>query len=78
MEFVKAFDQFGSFNKAAGYIEDWIRTKKHNATDFANDLPAIIERGKSIRQVIIKLRGGSPNCEINKNGAPVTPEVRNV
>jgi hypothetical protein len=78
MEFVKAFDQFGSFHKAAGYVEDWIRTKKHNATDFATDLPAVLERGKAIRSIIIKLRGGTSKCELNKNGAPVTSEVRNV
>jgi hypothetical protein len=42
MEFVKAFDSFGTFNKAAGFIEDWIRTKKHNATDFTNDYPAVL------------------------------------
>jgi hypothetical protein len=78
MEFVKAFDSFGTFNKAAGYIEDWIRTKKHNATDFTNDYPAVLQRGKSIRSIIVKLRGGTPKCELNKNGAPVTPEIRNV
>lgn len=26
----------------------------------------------------MKLRGGTSKCELNKNGAPVTPEVRNV
>jgi len=28
MEFVKQFDKFASYSKAAGFIEDWIRTKK--------------------------------------------------
>lgn len=78
MEFVKAFDSFGSFNKAAGFIEDWIRTKRHNATDFTNDLPAVIERGKTVRSIIVKSRGGTAKCELNKNGAPVAPEIRNV
>lgn len=78
MEFVKSFDSFGSFNKAAGYVEDWIRTKKHNATDFTNDLPAVLERGKAIRSIVFKLRGGTSRCELNKNGALVTPEIRNV
>ena len=32
-----AFDNFTSFSKAARFIEDWIRTKKNNPTDFAND-----------------------------------------
>jgi hypothetical protein len=78
MEFVKAFDSFGSFNKAAGFIEDWIRTKRHNATDFTNDFPAVLERGKTVRSIIVKLRGGTAKCELNKNGAPVAPEIRNV
>ena len=58
MEFVKQFDKFASFNKASGFIEDWIRTKKHNSTDFTNDFPAIIERGKQLRKILINLRNG--------------------
>lgn len=56
MEFVKQFDHFGSFARAAGYIEDWIRTKKHNATDFTNDLPAVINRGCLLRSILVKMR----------------------
>lgn len=48
-EFVKSFDNMGSFHKASGFIEDWIRTKKHNPTEFATDFPAVLERGKTIR-----------------------------
>lgn len=65
MEFVKQFDKFGSFHRAAGFIEDWIRTKRHNATDYANDFPAVIERGKQIRKVLIKMRGGQHECVLN-------------
>jgi hypothetical protein len=78
LEFVKQFDKFASFHKAAGYIEDWIRTKRHNATDFTNDYPAVLERGKQIRNTLIKMRGGKHLCELNQNGAPVNPEIRNV
>jgi hypothetical protein len=28
--------------------------------------------------MIIKLRGGTAKCELNKNGAPIAPEIRNV
>lgn len=77
MEFVRQFDKFSSFHRAAGFIEDWIRTKRHNATDYTNDFPAVIDRGKHIRQVLVKMRGG-PTCPLNQNGAPVNPEVRNV
>lgn len=77
-EFVKQFDHFGSFTKAAGFIEDWIRSKKNNATDFTNDFPAVIERGKQIRKIILKMRDGNPKCTLNQNGAPENPEIRNV
>jgi hypothetical protein len=75
---VRAFDHFGSFAKAAGYIEDWIRSKKNNATDFTNDFPAVLERGCSVRRVILKMRKGEQTCELNQDGHPVNPEVRNV
>ena len=78
MEFVRQFDKFSSFNRAAGFIEDWIRTKRHNATDYTNDFPALIERGKSIRKVIVKMRGGEPTCPLNEKGAPINPEIRNI
>ena len=77
MEFVKQFDKFASFNKAAGFIEDWIRTKKNNATDFANDFPAVLDRGKQIRKILIKSRK-THICTLNQNGAPLNPEIRNV
>lgn len=56
MKFVSAFDTFGSFMKAASFIEDWIRTKKNNPTDFANDFPAILTRGLLIRKILLHLR----------------------
>lgn len=61
MEFVGPFDTFLSFGKAAGFIEDWIRTKKNNATDFTNDLPAILERAKQIRKVLTFVRSQNPS-----------------
>lgn len=87
------FDQFTSFNKAAGFVEDWIRNKKNNATEFTNDLPAILERGKAVRKVLIRLRmqrkelekasetelkKQSFEVELDQNGAPLNPEVKNV
>ena len=60
MNFVNPFDTFHSFAKAAGYIEDWIRTKKNNSTDFTNDLPAIIERAKQVRKVLVYIRQQNP------------------
>ena len=65
MEFVKQFDKFASFNKAAGFIEDWIRTKKHNSTDYTNDFPAVLERGKRLRNILIEMRGGKSLCQLN-------------
>ena len=58
MKFVNAFDSFSSFIKAAGFIEDWIRTKKNNPTDFSNDFPAVLKRGLLIRKILIHLRKG--------------------
>lgn len=55
-KFVEAFDNFCSFSKAAGFIEDWIRTKKNNATDFTTDFPAVLERGKLVRAILLHLR----------------------
>ena len=56
LKFVTAFDTFGSFMRAAIFIEDWIRTKKNNSTDFANDFPAVLNRGLLIRKVLLYLR----------------------
>ena len=56
MKFVQAFDTFGSFMKAASFIEDWIRTKKNNPTDFANDFPAVLSRGLLIRKILLYMR----------------------
>lgn len=70
MEFVRAFDSFGNYNKAASFVEDWIRNKKKNPIDFTNDFPAVLERGKLIRKILLKLRGQSLT--------QLNPEVRNV
>ena len=55
-KFIEAFDNFCTFSKAAGFIEDWIRTKKNNPTDFTTDFPALLERGKLIRAILLHLR----------------------
>jgi len=81
-EFVKAWDNFCSFSKAAGFIEDWIRTKKHNATDFTVDFPAILERAKQVRLVLMLNRrhnnNGKGGIELDKNGYAISPELKNV
>jgi len=78
-KFVQAFDCFSSYLKAASFIEDWIRTKKNNPTDFANDYPAVINRGLLIRKILLYLRkdtGGLPLKDAN--GAILHPETRQV
>ena len=65
--------------KAASFIEDWIRTKKNNPTDFANDFPAVLNRGLLIRKILLYMRkehGGLPQKD--QNGAIINPEVRQV
>ena len=77
LKFVNAFDNFSSFIKAAGFIEEWIRTKKNNPTDFANDFPAILNRGLLIRKILLHLRKESNGAVVkDKNGAVVNPEVK--
>ena len=78
-KFVNAFDNFTTFIKAAGFIEDWIRTKKNNPTDFANDFPAVLNRGLLIRKILLHLRKDT-NGQLakDKNGAVLNPEVKQV
>jgi len=79
MDFVKPFDNFCSFPKAAGFIEDWIRTKKNNATDFTNDLPAILERGKLIRRILTFVRSQNPTAHTDlKSDIEMESEVKKV
>lgn len=42
-EFVQKFKSLKSFEEAAKFIQDWIKVLKHNATEFANDLPGVLE-----------------------------------
>ena len=72
-----AFDTFGSFIRAASFIEDWIRTKKNNPTDFANDFPAVLNRGILIRKILLHMRKDIP-VQKDQNGAILNPEVRQV
>ena len=64
--------------KAASFIEDWIRTKKNNPTDFANDFPAVINRGTLIRKILLYLRKDQQAPVKDSNGAVLNPEVRQV
>ena len=59
LKFVNAFDNFTTFIKAASFMEDWIRTKKNNPTEFANDFPAVLNRGILIRKILLHLRKDS-------------------
>lgn len=77
MRFVRAFDHFGSFMRAASFIEDWIKQKKNNPTDFANDFPAVLSRGILIRKILLHLRKDTPSQKDEK-GAILNPEVRGV
>jgi hypothetical protein len=79
MNFVNPFDTFPSFAKAAGYIEDWIRTKKNNPTDFTNDLPAILERAKLVRKVLVYIRQQNPEGNaLHKADVDMESEVKGV
>lgn len=82
IEFVKAFDCFSTFKRVSNYIEDWIRAKRHNATDFATDFPAIINRGLLIRRLLLKVRkergANSGEIEFDHKGDPIEPEIRQV
>jgi len=52
-DFVRAFDNFSTFEQAVAFIETWIKVEKHNPVDFTIDLPAVVERGKAIRRVLL-------------------------
>jgi len=64
--------------KASGFVEDWIRTKKNNPTDFSNDFPAVLKRGLLVRKIILHLRGGNPIPKKDKSGQVIDPEVKYV
>ena len=42
--------EFESFQEAGEYINEWIRVKKNNPTDFAGDFPSLIEKGIDYRE----------------------------
>ena len=76
---MQAFDTFASYPKAASFIEDWIRTKKNNPTDFANDFPAVLNRGVLIRKILLHMRKEEGGALVkDSNGAILNPEVRQV
>lgn len=82
MDFVKAFDSFSTFKRVANFIEDWIRAKRHNATDFATDFPAVLARGLIVRRILLNLRkerkAASIELQYDKKGDPLDPELRQV
>ena len=73
LKFVHAFDHFSTFEKAANWIEDWIRTKKNNPTDFANDFPAVLTRGLLIRKIMLYLKQDNPFI---KEKTTANPELK--
>ena len=55
-QFVKAFDNFESFEAAAEFIHDWIKIEKHKVASVQRDLPAVFERITKLRQDVAHLR----------------------
>ena len=53
---MSAFYNFSSFNKAAEFIEDWIRVKKNNPLLFKDDFLAILQRGLLVRKMLSQLK----------------------
>lgn len=76
-DFVKHFDTFVTYSKAAGFVEDWIRTKKNNPTDFATDFPAVVNRGVLVRKILLHLRKDNEPRR-DKQGYILDPEVKGV
>lgn len=74
---MKHFDTFVTYSKAAGFVEDWIRTKKNNPTDFATDFPAVVNRGVLVRKILLHLRKDKEPRR-DKQGYILDPEVKGV
>lgn len=55
-QFVRAFDNFESFEAAAEFIHDWIKVEKHKVASVQRDLPPVFERIAKLRQVVAHLR----------------------
>ena len=49
MTFVKAFDDFESFDQAADFVHDWIKVAKHKPASVQRDLPALYTRLEKAR-----------------------------
>ncbi len=63
-EFVNQFFQFKSYAEAGKFIVQWIKDLKHNPTEFAQDFPALIEKGQEYREEILaKSKKESQNPE---------------
>lgn len=55
-KFLEQFDNLGSFEAAATFMKNWLACKAHNATDFATDFPALLQRGLLLRRTLLALR----------------------
>ena len=57
MEFIMPLDNMKSFEAAASFIQKWYaKDGPHNATDFATDFPAVVERCLCVRRTLLNLR----------------------
>lgn len=60
MDFIKPLDNMCSFEAAANFIQKWYtKDGPHNATDFATDFPALVERFLVVRRTLLNLRKAS-------------------
>ena len=51
---------FRTFEEAADWIKTWIKDKKHNPTEFTQDLPALMDKGLDYRKELIEKRKQNP------------------
>ena len=51
---------FKTFQEASDWIKSWFREKKHNPTEFTQDLPALIDKGLDYRTELIEKHKQNP------------------
>jgi len=82
MDFINPLDSMRTFEDAAVFIQKWYqKDSAHNATDFATDFPAVVERSLLIRRTLISLRkakGFSPETTVDEDGKAKMQEIRKV
>jgi len=60
MDFINPLDSMRTFEDAAVFIQKWYqKDSAHNATDFATDFPALVERFLVVRRTLLNLRKAS-------------------